>query len=99
MQHRNTSRRSGALLLIASLLLAMVLGLSCGNEQPADDLDYLVREVCRQVTVEGMTADRVSGILHDASRHGAVMKQIDAECGDDIAAVFTRTPANPQPRD
>ena len=57
MQHRNTSRRSGALLLIASLLLAMVLGISCGNEQPADDLDYLVREVCRQVTVEGMTAD------------------------------------------
>ena len=35
-----------------------------------------------------MTADEVSGILVDATRHGAVMERIEVECGDDIAAVY-----------
>ncbi len=61
---------------------------SCGKEQPPDDLDYLVWEVCRQVRIEGKTADEVSGILVDATRHGAVMNRIEEECGDDISAVY-----------
>lgn len=70
------------------LIMAVLVSASCGKEQPRDDLDYLVWEVCRQVRIEGMTADEVSGILVDATRHGAVMDRIEAECGDDIAAVF-----------
>ena len=70
------------------LTVAMLVGASCGQEQPRDDLDYLVWEVCRQVRIEGMTADEVSGILVDATRHGAVMDRIEAECGADIAAVY-----------
>ena len=72
------------------LCVAMValLGVSCGTDPPPDDLDYLVWEVCRQVRIEGQTADDVSGILVDASRHGAVMDRIEAECGDEIAAVY-----------
>ncbi|MXZ69072.1 MAG: hypothetical protein F4X18_12705 [Acidimicrobiia bacterium] len=70
------------------LMMAVLVGASCGSEQPPDDLDYLVWEVCRQVRIEGMTADEVSGILVDATRHGAVMDRIEEECGDDIAAVY-----------
>ncbi|MXY75488.1 MAG: hypothetical protein F4Y40_00130 [Acidimicrobiia bacterium] len=70
------------------LTVAVLVGASCGNEQPRDDLDYLAWEVCRQVRTEGMTADDVSGILVDATRHGAVMDRIEAECGDEIAAVY-----------
>ena len=70
------------------LMMALLFGASCGDEQPPDDFDYLVREVCRQVRIEGMTADEVSGILVDATRHGAVMDLIEAECGADIAAVY-----------
>jgi len=70
------------------LLAAVLVGASCGTDQPPDDLDYLAWEVCRQVRVEGMTADEVSGILVDATRHGAVMDRIEAECGEDIAAVY-----------
>ncbi len=68
--------------------MALLVSASCGDEQPPDDLDYLAWEVCRQVRIEGMTADKVSGILVDATRHGAVMGRIEAECGDDIAAVY-----------
>ena len=71
------------------LVMIGLVGISCGGEPPRDDLDYLVWEVCRQVRVEGTTADEVSGILTDASRHGAVMDRIEAECGDEIAAVFS----------
>ena len=70
------------------LVAAVLVGASCGKDQPPDDLDYLAWEVCRQVRVEGMTADEVSGILVDATRHGAVMDRIEAECGEDIAAVY-----------
>ena len=70
------------------VMMAMLFGASCGDEQPPDDLDYLAWEVCRQVRIEGVTADEVSGILVDATRHGAVMERIEAECGDDIAAVY-----------
>ena len=77
-------RRRFLVLVTVSLLL----GASCGNEQPRDDLDYLAWEVCRQVRTEGMTADDVSGILVDATRHGAVMDRIEAECGDEIAAIY-----------
>ena len=82
--------RTGTSLRRRSLLLmmAVLLSASCGNQQPPDDLDYLVWEVCRQVRIEGMTEDEVSGILVDATRHGAVMDLIEAECGNDIAAVY-----------
>jgi len=70
------------------LMVTVLVGTSCGQEQPRNDLDYLVWEVCRQVRIEGMTADEVSGILVDATRHGAVMDRIEAECGDEIAAVY-----------
>ncbi len=70
------------------LMLVALMGTSCGREQPRDDLEYLTWEVCRQVRIEGMTADQVSGILIDATRHGAVMDWIEAECGDEIAAVY-----------
>ena len=76
-------RRWPLFLIVAALACA-----SCGSEQPPDDLDYLVWEVCRQVRIEGKTADEVSGILVDATRHGAVMDRIEEECGDDIAAVY-----------
>jgi len=79
-----TSLRRGTLLL----MLVVLMGTSCGGEQPRDDLEYLTWEVCRQVRIEGMTADQVSGILIDATRHGAVMDRIEAECGDEIAAVY-----------
>ncbi len=45
-------------------------------------------EVCRQVRTDTVTAHQVGGILHDASRHGAVMDDIEAECGKEIATVF-----------
>ena len=70
------------------LVMVSLLGASCGNGPPPDDLDYLVWEVCRQVRIEGTTADEVGGILVDATRHGAVMDRIEAECGDEIAAVY-----------
>ncbi|MDE0137769.1 MAG: hypothetical protein OXM57_01855 [bacterium] len=70
------------------LIVAVLVGTSCGEKQPRDDLDYLVWEVCRQVRIEGMTADEVSGILIDATRHGAVMDRIEVECGAEIAAVY-----------
>ncbi len=79
-----TSLRRWTLLL----MLVVLMGTSCGRQQPQDDLEYLTCEVCRQVTIEGMTADQVSGILIDATRHGAVMDRIEAECGDEIAAVY-----------
>ena len=70
------------------LVMVALLGVSCGSDPPPDDLDYLVWEVCRQVRIEGATADQVSGILVDATRHGAVMERIEAECGEEIAAVY-----------
>ena len=66
----------------------MVVGASCGEGRPRDDLDYLAWEVCRQVRTPGVTADKVSGILTDATRHGPVLDHIQAECGDEIAAVY-----------
>ena len=72
----------------ALIVMAALLGTSCRSEEPRGDLEYLVWEVCRQVRVEGMTADQVGGILHDASRHGAIMDRIEAECGDEIAAFY-----------
>ena len=72
----------------AFLVMVALLGSACRSEGPADDLDYLVWEVCRQVRAEGVTAAEVSGILHDASRHGAVMERIEAECGEEIASVI-----------
>ena len=78
-----TSLRRWSLLLITAVLVG-----ACGSEPPPDDLDYLAWEVCRQVRIEGVTADEVNGILIDATRHGAVMDRIEAECGEDIAAVF-----------
>lgn len=74
--------------MMAVLAMVALLGAACASEPPPDDLDYLVWEVCRQVRVEGKTADEVSGILIDATRHGAVMDRIEAECGDEIAAVY-----------
>ena len=70
------------------LVMVALLAVTCANEPPPDDLDYLAWEVCRQVRIEGITADEVSGILVDATRHGAVMDRIEAECGDEIAAVY-----------
>lgn len=70
------------------LMMAVLFGAACEKEQPRSDLDYLAWEVCRQVRVEDVTADEVSGILVDATRHGAVMERIEAECGKDIAAVY-----------
>ena len=90
MRWKRVPDRTKAGLRRWSLVLvgAVLVGASCGQEQPRDDLDYLAWEVCRQVRVEGMTADEVSGILVDATRHGAVMDRIEAECGDEIAAVY-----------
>ena len=79
-------------LLLTLIVTVAVLASSCGSEEPQDDLEYLVREVCRQVRIEGVTADQVSGTLHDAARHGAVMGLIEVECGDEIAAVYSRDP-------
>ena len=70
------------------MVVAALLGTSCRSEEPNGDLEYLVWEVCRQVRVEEMTADRVGGILHDASRHGTVMEMIEAECGEEIARIY-----------
>ena len=70
------------------MMMAVLLTVSCRSEEPRSDLEYLVWEVCRQVRVEGLTPDQVDGILHDASRHGAVMGRIEAECGDDIARIY-----------
>ena len=70
------------------LMLLVLMGASRGREQPQEDPEYLTREVCRQVRIEGRTADEVSGILIDANRHGTVMDRIEAECGDEIAAVY-----------
>ena len=85
-------RRAGALLLAAAVFVAALSGAACGEDAPpADDLEYLVWEVCRQVRIPGTTADQVSGILQDAARHGAVMYLIEAECGGDIAAVFSES--------
>ena len=91
MEGRTDPRRVGARLLVGSILLIAIFGASCRNEQPTDDLDYLVWEVCRQATATGVTAYEVAGILQDASRHGAVMDRIKDECGDEIAAVFATT--------
>lgn len=83
------SARSGTRWLVTLLVTAALLGTSCRSEEPGSDLEYLVWEVCRQVRLEGVTPDQVDGILHDASRHGAVMELIEAECGDDIARIYT----------
>ena len=77
-------RTGAAILMLVPLLLC-----SCESQDPLDDREYLVWEVCHQVRTEGMTAGRVSGILHDASRHGPVMDDIEAECGDEIASVYS----------
>lgn len=82
------STETGLRLWSLLLTVAVLVGASCAKQQPRDDLDYLVWEVCRQVRIEGMTADDVSGILIDATRHGAVMDRIEAECGKEIAAVY-----------
>jgi len=83
---RRTSRWGAAavLLLVAALLWVTLQG----DGKPEDDLDYLVKEVCSQVRLEGMTSDRLSGILVDATRHGAVMSRIEAECGDTITSIY-----------
>lgn len=99
MKEGTTLRRTGALVLVASILVVAVVGISCRDDRLTDDLDYLVWEVCRQVRTAGVTADEVSGILHDATRHGAVMDRIEDECGDDIASVFATTTTDPKPRD
>ena len=89
---RSRIRRRAAALLLAAGALA---GGACGGgrppagEPPADDLGYLVWEVCRQVRSPDATPGRVAGILQDAARHGAVMDAIEAECGVEIAAVFS----------
>jgi len=74
--------------LVTLLVTAALLGTSCRSEEPRSDLEYLVWEVCRQIRLEGVTPDQVDGILHDASRHGAVMELIEAECADDIASIY-----------
>ena len=71
------------------MVVAVLLATSCRSEEPRSDLEYLVWEACRQVGAEGMTADRVADILHDASRHGAVIELIEAECGEDIARIYS----------
>ena len=81
-------RRKAVRLMVISAVMATGIGASCVDEKPADDLDYLVWEVCRQVRAAGATVERVDGILHDASRHGPIMDRVEAECGDDIAAVY-----------
>lgn len=80
--------RSRIRLLVTLIVMVAVLTGSCRSEEPRSDLEYLVWEVCRQIRAEGITADHVSGILHDASRHGAVMESIKAECGKDIARIY-----------
>lgn len=75
---------------MALLALVALLLIACAREEQRDDLDYLVWEVCRQIEVEGITAEQVGGILHDASRHGPVMDAIEAECGEWIASAFDR---------
>lgn len=79
-------------LWVVLVVMVVLLASSCRSEEPRSDLEYLVWEVCRQIRAEGMTADHVSGILHDASRHEAVMESIEAECGEDIAAVYSQDP-------
>ncbi len=68
--------------------MLLLAGTSCQGKGPPTDPEYLVWEVCRQVRSENVTAHQVGGILQDASRHGAVMDDIEAECGEEIAAVF-----------
>ncbi len=90
LRSRNPSRRSLALLLLALLLLGATFW-AAGRTERRSDIDYLVWEVCRQIRVEGVTIDQASGILHDASRHGSeLMERVEAECGEDIAEVFSR---------
>ena len=88
MERANESRGPRVRLWAVLMVIAVLLTVSCGSEEPREDLEYLVWEVCRQIRVEGVTPDQVDGILHDASRHGAVMKPIEAECGDDIARIY-----------
>ncbi|MCY4369837.1 MAG: hypothetical protein OXF41_10595 [bacterium] len=71
------------------LMLLVLMGPSCRREQPQDDVEYLTREVSRQVRIEGRTADEVSGILIDATRHGTVVDRIEAECGDEVAMDYS----------
>ena len=80
--------RSRISVLLTLIVMVAVLTSSCRGDEPQDDLEYLVWEVCRQIGAEGVTADQVEGILHDASRHGAVMALIEAECGEEIAAFY-----------
>jgi len=91
---RTGNERRAATVRILAAFMAMLAfgGSSCSTEEPRSDLEYLVWEVCRQVRTEGMTPDQVSGILHDASRHGAVMEMIETECGQDIAAIYSPDP-------
>ena len=74
-----------------SVVIFSGLGASCADDRPTDDVEYLVWEVCRQIRAAGTTVDQVSGILHDASRHGPIMDRIEAECGSEIAAIYDTT--------
>jgi len=89
VQRTNESRvRLWAVLMVMTALLTV----SCRSAEPRSDLEYLVWEVCRQIRAEGVTADQVAGILHDATRHGPVMELIEAECGDDITDIYSPDP-------
>lgn len=89
-------RRAGGRLLPAAALTALLLAAGCGGggeEGPSpDDVRYLVREACGQLRAEDVTADKAAGILQDAARHGAVIDDIQDECGPAISALFPRDP-------
>lgn len=91
MRSRIRSQAAAVLPAAVSACVACGGGRPPADEPPlgADDLEYLVWEVCRQVRSPNPTPDRVSGILRDAARHGAVMDAIEAECGEEIAVVFS----------
>ena len=63
-----------------------------GGRSSPDDVRYLVWETCRRLRSEGATAEQATGILQDAARHGAVIDDIEAECGPAISALFPCAP-------
>lgn len=88
------TRTGGRLLPAAALAALLVAGCGGGGEEgpSPDDVRYLVREACGQLRAEDVTADKAAGILQDAARHGAVIDDIQAECGPAISALFPQDP-------